>query len=400
MSRDHFQATLAAIIGCAALPLSAAQPGNGELVYFGTHTPAACYDAKTPAADPVVPGMQRGLFAARFDATSGHLTAVGFTAPINCASWAVADPRRSRIYAVSEIGNDGSRNAEVFSLAVDRATGALKILNRVDSEGSGATHLALDPKSNTLLVADYISGRVASIPVLTDGSLGKAATVLQDEGTGPNPNRQEAPHAHAVAVDPSGRFVLTADLGADKIFVRRLDAGTHQLTPSTPPFETVTAGAGPRHLVFHPNGKFLFLDTELTAEVRSYRWDSRRGRLTLLQTISADAPNHDGSHSVAEIAVGRDGRHLYVSNRRENTLVVYDINPATGMLAFAQRIDCGGKIPWSFGLDPSGRWLLVANEVSNTVNVFRIDAKSGQLAATSDTLAVPAPSDVLFLPAR
>jgi 6-phosphogluconolactonase len=393
----HLHAMLAAI-GCAALA-PAAQAAE-ELVYFGTHTPAACYDAKTPAADPALPGMQRGLFAARLDTRSGHLTPVGFTAPINCASWAVADPHRNRIYAVSEIGNDGSRSAEVFSLAVDRATGRLDILNHVDSGGSGATHLALDPDSSTLFVADYVSGRVASLPVLADGTLGAAASVLQDEGTGPNRGRQSEPHAHSVAVDPTHHFVLAADLGADKVYIFRLDAHGHRLTPSTPPFVTVTAGSGPRHMVFHPSGKFVFLDTELTAEVRAFRWDARTGGLESLQTISADSPDHQGPHSVAEIAVARDGRHLYVSNRRENTIVVYDVNPATGLLAFAQRIDCGGKTPWSFELDPSGHWLLVANEASSAASVFRVDPRSGQLSATDESLAVPGPSDVVFLPAR
>ena len=395
--QKHIHLALA-FIGCGALPVSVACAAD-ELVYFGTHTPAQCYAASQPAADPAAPGMERGLFAARFDARSGHLTARGFTAPINCASWAVAEPRGSRLYAVSEIGNDGSRNAEVFSLTVDRRTGRLSILNHVDSGGSGATHLALDARSNTLFVADYVSGRVAALPVLTDGSLGPAVSVLQDEGTGPTA-RQREPHAHSVVLDPSGHFVLTADLGADRIFIRRLDAQTHQLTPSTPPFEPVAPGTGPRHLAFHPNGRFLYLDTELSAQVRVYRWDARAGRLELVQTISADAPDHQGAHSVAEIAVARDGRRLYVSNRSENAIVVYDVNPATGRLAFAQRIDCGGKTPWSFGLDPSGRWLLVANEASNAVSVLRVDAKSGQLSATGETLAVPAPSSVTFLSAR
>jgi 6-phosphogluconolactonase len=391
--RGHFHAMLA-VAGYFAASLSAARAAD-ELVYFGTQTPAQSNAAQAmPSAT-----SERGPFAARLDVRTGHLTAIGFSAAVDRATWVVADPRRPLLYAVSEIGNDGRTEAQVFSLAVERATGRLSILNHSGSGGGGATHLALDPGSNTLFVANYGTGHVASLPVLPDGSLGPAASVLHDEGTGPSP-RQAGPHAHSVVVDPTHQFVLTADLGADKVFINRLDARTHQLNPSTPAFESVTPGAGPRHLVFHPNGKFVFLDTELSSEVRSYRWDAHAGQLTLLQTISADAPDHQGTRSAAEIAVARDGRHLYVSNRGENALVVYNVDPATGMLTFAQRIDCGGRTPWSFGLDPTGRWLLVTNQGSSEVAVFRVDASNGQLSAIDETLPVPAPVSVAFLPAR
>jgi 6-phosphogluconolactonase len=284
----------------------------------------------------------------------------------------------------------------IHSFAVDQASGSLKLINEVSSGGVDATDMHLDLASSTLFVANHNSGDVSALPLLAGGSLGPAASNQKDYGTGPNP-RQKMPQAHGVTIDPSHRYVLVSDFGADRIFVYRFDSANRTMTPAQTPFEPVPPGSGARHLVFHPNGRFLYLDTELTAEVRSYRWDAKTGRVQLLQTLSPYPAGYSGEKSAAEIAISRDGGHLYLSLRGDqNSIVVYAVNKQSGALNEVQRVSSEGKSPWSFGIDPTGHWMLVTNIDSNSVNVFGIDSATGKLSATHESLSVPVPAAVTF----
>jgi 6-phosphogluconolactonase len=371
-----------ALLLCGLTSIAGAAVNGGELVYFGTQASEA----------------GQGIVAARFDAASGRLSSLGVVAEIVRPTWLVAHPRLPVLYSVSEVGDD-THAASVFSLAVDRDTGALRTLNQTSSGGGGPAHLAVDAGAQTLYVANYGTGQVGSLPVRADGSLGALAANLTHAGSGPSP-RQTRPHAHAVVVDPSHRFLLAADLGADRIFIYRIDAATHGLSPAEPASTAVTAGAGPRHLAFHPNGRLAFLVTELSAQIHSYRWDARSGRLQHLQTLPTLAADFAGPRRAAEIAVSHDGRFVYVSNRGEDTIVSYAVEPRSGRLQERQRIDAQGKVPWAFAFDASGRWLLVANQGSNAINVFSVDPRTGRLATTQESLPVPRPVNVTFLPGK
>jgi 6-phosphogluconolactonase len=181
------------------------------------------------------------------------------------------------------------------------------------------------------------------------------------------------------------------------VFVYPYDRATHQLSASTAPAEALPAGSGPRHLAFHPNGRFLFVVSELVPELRVYRWNARHGRLNLLQTLAAPADPKAGLAKGAEVIVSRDGRFVYISLRGEDTLVAYSVNRRTGVLREVQRIAAGGQSPWSIGIDLSGRWMLVANQASNTIAAFSRDPASGRLAPTGETLAVSKPVSVAYL---
>jgi 6-phosphogluconolactonase len=359
-------------------------------VYFGTHTPLPA-NARADAGR-----ADSGIFAARFDMRTGQLTGLGSVAAVERPTWIVAHPALPVVYAVSELGNDGRTEGRVSSLRVDLTTGKLQELNSVGAGGGGPTHLALDGALQTLLVANYGTGQVTALPILADGGLAAAVSGRRDYGFGPSP-RQMSPHAHAVALDPTGHFVLVADLGADRIFIYRFDAHSRQLTPADPAYEVLPPGSGPRHLLFHRTGRFVIVNTELSAEIRCYRWDPRRGHLQLVQTLSTLAPEFHGPKSTGEIVVSRDGRFVYVSNRGADTIVAYSMNPHTGMLTEVQRIASQGKSPWSFALDPSDHWMLIANEVSGTVTVLQVDPASGQLTPTAEALPVPKPVSVTFL---
>jgi 6-phosphogluconolactonase len=161
---------------------------------------------------------------------------------------------------------------------------------------------------------------------------------------------------------------------------------------STPP------GTGPRHALFHPNGKLVFVNTELAGGLNIYRWDAAKGALTLTQSLTTDTSADPAKRSSAEIAFSKDGRFLYVSNRGDNTIAVYTVDAAAGRVSEIQRVVSQGKIPWSFTIDPSGRWMLVANEASSEVTELKVDAKTGRIEATDQRLAAPNPVHIAYFP--
>ncbi len=338
------------------------------------------------------------ILGARLDTVTGRLTLVGPMAKIENPSWQVIDPRRPILYSVSETGNTGDREGGVYSLSIDPASGALTVLNRVGSGGGGPTHMSYDVRSDTVFVGNFGGGQVAAIPVKNDGTLLPATSVQTDTGLGPSP-KQNMPHAHAAVLDPSGRFLLTPDMGADRVFVRRFDARTKTLIPGDPPFEATPPASGPRQLVFSRDGRFVFVLTELTAQVHSYRWDAKTGRLHAVQAVAIDKPDFKGERSAAAIHLSSDGRFLYVSNRGANTLHVFAVDQKSGTVTLRQEIGAGGDTPRGFELDPSGRWMIVAHRRSNTLSVFAVDRTTGRLAPTGPALAVPIPPvSVAFYP--
>jgi 6-phosphogluconolactonase len=390
--------------GCAA----GACPS--ELVYVGTHgwDPQHGAPPSIPPSGGVTPAAAaasgatadadaQGIYAARLDTATGHLEPLGFQVEILRANWFINHPTLPIIYSVGLPGTDMHAETLIYSLQADRTTGKLRVINQVGSGGQDATHLDLDAASMTLFVANHGDGHVTALPIQPDGSLGPVASVQEDYGSGPT-RRQSGPEAHGVAVDPTHHYVLSADFGADRIFVYQFNPATRALTPASRPFEAVAPGSGPRHLVFHPSGRFLFMDTELSAQLISYRWDARHGRLHQIQIQSTFAPGYTGEKSVAELLVSQDGRFLYVSNRgEENTLVVYAIDKRTGALKQIQRTSSLGKTPWSFAIDPSGRWMLVTNEATSSVNVLKVNPATGKLAPTAESLSVTHPVTVAFI---
>lgn len=353
------------------------QATDGLWVYFGTRST----------------DTGQGIVAARFDTKTGRLSSVGKVAELTKPAWLLAHPKLPVLYSVSETSGE----SRVFAFSRDPSTGKLTLINSVASGGGGATHLTFDAAAQALFVAHYGTGHVSWLPTGDDGKIGIPNSVQSNYGTGPNQQRQTSPHAHGVVVDPSGRFVLAADLGADRIFVYGFDPATRQLVPAAQPFATASPGSGPRHLIFHPNGKFLFLVTEMFSEVVSYSWDARQARLQHIQTLAMDEPAFAEQKSAAHIAISRDGRFVYASNRGANTIAVFAVNSQDGTMKLVQRVSSQGKIPWDFSLDPTGRWMLVANTNSNAIAVFSVNPETGELTATPETLSVTMPSNVTFI---
>ncbi len=386
MKRQTF---VALCLGLVALTVQAKE-ATSNLLYIGTRAGAP------PAAG--TPRPKVGVYAARFDSNTGKLTMIGLQAELENAAWVVTHPKLPVVYSVANAEGGLTVNSNIHSFAADKATGTLKELNRVSSGGRDTTYLYLDAKSKTLFGSSFASGDVTAVPVLSDGQLGPVASSQKEYGTGPHP-RQAAPHPHSSAVDPTNRYLISTDMGADRTFVYHFDGKTRALTPAATPFVASQPGTGPRHQVFHPNGKFLYVNTELSAEVLIYRWDAKQATLQLVEAVPAYPAGYTGNaKSSAEIGMSRDGRFLYLTLRGDqDSIVVYEVNKSTGKLAEIQRIAAQGKSPRSFTFDPTGRWLLLANDVSNSVVVFSVERSTGKLTPTGESMSIPSPAVFAFL---
>ncbi len=367
------------------IPFSSAQtsqkaaPRGHYLAYVGTYT------AKTNS---------KGIYVFRFDAATGQLSAGGVAAETPDPSWVAVHPSGKFLYAANEAGEAST----VSAFAIDKKSGKLELLNQLPSLGEDPCYLSFDKTGKYAFVANYTSGTIAVFPIMPDGRLGEHTALVQDQGaTGPNKERQEGPHAHWIETSPDNRFVLVADLGLDEVLVYKFDATSGTLTPNEPAFARLKPGSGPRHLVVHPNGKFIFSVSELSSTATSFAYDAKKGTLKEIGAVSTLPPGFSGRNDVAEAAVHPNGKFLYVSNRGNDSVAVLSIDPAKGTLAPVGGIPTGGKEPRHFIFDPSGKFLFAENQLSDTVVEFRADAATGQLTPSGDTVSVPSPVCISFV---
>jgi 6-phosphogluconolactonase len=284
----------------------------------------------------------------------------------------------------------------VSAFEVDRKSGALKFQNYVESKGRGPSYVSVDGTGRYVLDANYGGGYVEVLGTQKDGSLAARTAFVQHVGSSVH-QRQDKPYAHWIRTDPSNRFALVADLGMDQIVVYRFDAATGGLTPNDPPFAKMTPGMGPRHLAFHPNGKWLYAIQELSNEVVALKWDGANGSLTPFQAVKTLADDFKGSNTAAEIAVRDDGQFVYASNRGEDSIVVYAVDANTGELTFRQRVSSAGKVPRYFALDPTNRWLVVSNQDGGNLVVFKVDNTTGEISQQGAPVPFARPMGVVFV---
>jgi 6-phosphogluconolactonase len=368
--RDFLAASALGLIGLAP---GSESPPDGDLLYVGTYTAGT---------------QSEGIYLVRMDPRSGELRRVGFMDAGANPSFLAIHPNGRVLYAVNELDNGA-----VSAFAIERGSGALTRLNAQPSQGGAPCYVSVDRSGRVALVANYTGGSVALLPIQTNGSLAPAHAV-QHTGTGPNAERQEAPHAHCILPDPSNRFVLAADLGADRVFVYRLDG--HSLRPVEGGDAVMRPGAGPRHIAFHPTLPLVFVANELDSTVATLRFDSTRGALSPQGTVSTLPAGWTGTNYPADIHVAVSGRTVYVSNRGHNSIAVFSVAESTGALVLEQVVSTEGDWPRNFSLDPCGRWLLVANQRSNSVIVFERNPGNGRLTPTPQRIAIPSPVCLTF----
>jgi 6-phosphogluconolactonase len=355
---------------------------DGDLLYVGTYTENT---------------RSEGIYLVRMDRRSGQLTRVGSVDAGANPSFLAIHPNGRVLYAVNELEQyNGRPTGAVSAFAIARDTGALTRLNEQPSEGGAPCFVSVDRSGRLVLVANYAGGSVALLPIESDGALAPAAQVVAHTGAGPNAERQAAPHAHCIVSDPSNQFALAADLGADRVFVYRLDLDAKSLRHVEGGDAIMHPGAGPRHIAFHPTLPLVFVANELDSTVATLRFDAARGALSQQSTLSTVPAGWTGQNYPADIHVASTGRTLYVSNRGHDSIAVFSVAESTGALALDQAVATDGDWPRNFSLDPSGRWLLVANQRSDSVVVFGRDPESGRLTPTPQRIAIPSPVCLRF----
>jgi len=331
------------------------------------------------------------IYLVRMDRSSGELLRVGAVKAGANPSFLTIHPNGRALYVVNELEPTGA----VSAFAIETASGGLTRVNDQPSGGGAPCYVSVDRSGRVALVANYAGGSVALLPIEENGALAPAH-VVQHTGKGPNAERQEGPHGHCIIPDPSNRFALAADLGADRVFVYHLDLEGRSLRHIKEGDAVMRAGAGPRHLAFHPTLPLVFVANELDSTVATLRFDTERGALSLLDARSTLPAGWTSTNYPADIHVASSGRTLYVSNRGHNSIAVFSVAESTGALALEQVVATEGDWPRNFSLDPTGRWLLVANQRSDSVVVFSRDPENGRLSPTRQRIALPSPVCLRF----
>jgi 6-phosphogluconolactonase len=319
----------------------------------------------------------KNINAFRFDLASGALTPLGQVAALAQPSFLAISPNHRFLYAASEGKVPATSGLTAF--AIDAATGKLTLLNRQPAGEAGPCYVEIDGSGKNALTASYGSGSFTVFPLAANGELQPMSASVQDHGSSVNPVRQKGPHAHCLTVGPGGRFAFGCDLGLDKVMIFKFDPGQGTLVANEPAFAEDNPGAGPRHMAFHPNGRWAYLISEMASTLTVFGYDATRGALQEIQTESTLPAGFSGRNTAAEVAVHPSGKFVYGSNRGDDSIAVFGCDPESGRLTFIERVRTGGKTPRHFEIDPTGRYLLAAYQDSNTIMVFSIDAASGRL---------------------
>ncbi|HZR64675.1 MAG TPA: lactonase family protein [Terriglobales bacterium] len=347
----------------------------------------------------------KGIYAYRFNESSGKLAPRGVAAETANPSFLAVARNKKFVYAVNELQNyGGGSSGGVTAFALDRASGKLRQLNEVASRGADPCYISFDRTGKYALVANYTGGTVAVFPISANGHIGEASSVQDDKGTlGPNKARQEHSHAHWIEVSAHNRYAYVSDLGLDRVLIYKFDAAKGVLSseasgPDNTNFFSakLEPGTGPRHVAFSSDGNFMYVLGEMDATVTVFKNDNET--FQPIQKIPSLPEGFSGENTAAEIVIHPSGKFLYTSNRGEDAIVVFAIDQATGKLTFVQRISTGGKEPRNFAIDPSGARLLVANQNSGNIVGFKIDSGTGKLESEGEVAKVPAPVCIVFVP--
>jgi len=343
-------------------------------------------------------GNSKGIYRLKLNLTSGALSSPELVAESVNPSFLAIDPKEQFLFAVNEVGQYmNMEGGAVSAFSIDSETGNLTFLNHQTTQGADPCHLVVDAAGKHILVANYSGGSVAVLPFNNRGQLGTATSFVQHVGSSINSARQSEPHAHSINLSPDNRYALAADLGTDEILIYQFDSQQGQLTPHDPAAARVTAGAGPRHFAFHPNGQRIYAINELASSITVFRYHEDRGTLETLQEISTLPKTFDGSTSTAEIQIHPSGNFVYGSDRGHDSIAMFSVNPQTGTLLSRGYVSTGGQTPRNFTIDPTGRYLLVANQTTHDIVVFAIDPLSGNLEPIGEAVAIPNPVCIRFI---
>ncbi len=402
LSRRSFLSSASAFAfatSAIGITTSAAQNAKSDnsLVYAGTYT---------NAADGSAHG--EGIYLFEANPTTAELSHGRLVAKTPNPAWISLHPSKKYLYAANEMTGPDSARSSVTAFAIDRASGDLTELNSVSSEGAGPAHMSIDAQGKFVFVANYAGGTIAVLPIHENGSLGKAVDVHRDldevgskhPTNGPRGNLfisgHEAPHAHMILPDPSGKYVLATDLAQDRIYVYKFDAVSGKLTPAATPFVSVPTGDGPRHFVFHPNGRWFYQLEEEASAIVFFHYDPKTGTLASQQTISALPAEFAGSNMASEITISPDGKFLYSANRLHDSIAICSI-ASDGRLSRIGEVSTMGDYPRYFCFDPNGNFVYVCDQRSDCITSYAVNRATGMLKFTGKYTPIGSPAILAFL---
>jgi 6-phosphogluconolactonase len=375
--------------------------GKPRLLYVGTYS--------SPQGPEGSAGRGKGIYLFEMDTATGALTQRELIDNPRNPSWLALSPDKQHLYSCDEIHKfQGKSSGAVSSYSIDASSGHLTFLNTVSSEGDGPAHISVHPSGRYVFAANYGGGSIAVLPILSDGKLGSATDVHQDKGplgplhaTSAPPGSfaisgHDAPHAHMIESDPSGKRVISTDLGMDKIFVWNIDLENGKLTPNNPHSTSVPPGDGPRHIVFHPQNPWFYCIQEEGSAVISYGYDESSGNLTQKQIISTLPKGRAGTNFCSEIRISPDGKFLYGANRLHDSIAYFSIGQ-DGTLTAVGEAWTRGDYPRSFTIDPAGDFIYCCNQRADVITTFRINKQTGDLTFTGQYTPVGTPANVVFL---
>lgn len=339
--------------------------------------------------EPHVDGKGEGIYHLQVSPGTGVLAERGVVRDTN-PSFLAFSPDENFLYAVNEVTSEVAAAGWVTAYRFDPDTGLPEKINQQSSEGWAPCHLTVDHSGRYVLVANYLGGVVAVLPVAEDGSLRPASDIVKLEGSGPHPE-QNASHPHMVYLSADNRFVYAPDKGTDRVNIFRLDLEAGKLIPNTPAFAAVQPGAGPRHMTIHPNGRFTYLINELDATVNVFLRDSTSGSLEEIQRIGTLPADYDQpGNYCADLHLSPDGHFLYGSNRGHDSIVIYAVDAQSGRLSLVGHEPTRGEFPRNFTISPDGRFIYVANQNSDNITLFERDADTGKMTYLRE-FRVPSP---------
>jgi 6-phosphogluconolactonase len=376
---------------CGLTTLAAATGADGPyIIYVGSYTDA--------------PSHSKGIYAWRFESSSGMVTPLGLMAETVNPAYVCATPDGRFLYAVNWQTPEAAQGDTVSAYAIDRKTGGLTLLNRASAGGGLPNQVIVDPRAKFVMVTNYgfhgtdpehNNSSLAALAIQADGRLGAPFYVDHHTGAALSPRQTTGAHTHGVIFTKDDRLAFVAELGLDRVYVYHVDAAKTAVRAADPPFVSVSAGSGPRRLVLSPNEKFLYVNHETDSKVSVFAIDG--GTLKEIQQISTLPGDFTGRNTTAEIQMDKAGRFLYVSNRGANSIAVYAVDAAKGTLTLQGFVPALGQSPRNITIDPTGRYFFAANQASNNVVIFSVDAKSGQLTPAGQQLQMDQPASVFFV---
>ncbi|MBT2687470.1 lactonase family protein [Bacillus sp. ISL-47] len=332
-------------------------------------------------------GESEGIYSFVLDMEAGKISAAKVAARLDNPTYLTISKDNQYLYSVAKEGEAGG----VAAYRLDSSSGSLEKINSQVSAGSPPCHVSVDCEGRNVFSANYHKGTVESYLTEEDGSLGPAVSVMEHSGSGPD-SRQEKPHTHYAGLTPDEKYVIAVDLGIDQVITYEVSDGVLKEQSSF----SVKPGSGPRHLVFHPNGKYVYVMTEFSSEVLLLQYHED-GSFTQLQAISTLPEGFTENNQGSAIHISSDGRFVYAGNRGHDSIAVFSVNQDNGELSFVEHTSTKGNWPRDFVLDPSEKFVVATNQNSSNMVLYRRDEETGKLTLLQSDVAVPDPVCVKFL---